>query len=154
MNIMTVFFFFFLSCSSYIIHSHFATMSHWYVYNLRYYDSNNNKNKLMNFFFFFTYRYITSGKSWMERWLREYLFSSSLLQIGLKRIRISLYDKSHLADQRSNYHSWYPNHVSILAQYKFQFVPINFSRFSLSFVFPLFTLLVIHSVKRNVESRS
>lgn len=105
-------------------------------------------------FFFFTYRYITSGKSWMERWLREYLFSSSLLQIGLKRIRISLYDKSHLADQRSNYHSWYPNHVSILAQYKFQFVPINFSRFSLSFVFPLFTLLVIHSVKRNVESRS
>lgn len=87
MNIMTVFFFFFLSCSSYIIHSHFATMSHWYVYNLRYYDNNNNKNKLMNFFFFFTYRYITSGKSWMERWLREYLFSSSLLQIGLKRIR-------------------------------------------------------------------
>lgn len=72
----------------------------------------------------------------------------------IKTNTVSLYDKSHLADQRSNYHSWYPNHVSILAQYKFQFVPINFSRFSLSFVFPLFTLLVIHSVKRNVESRS
>lgn len=153
MNIMTVFFFFFLSCSSYIIHSHFATMSHWYVYNLRYYDSNNNKNKLMNFFFFYLSIYyewkIVNGE--MITRILVFLLPPSN---RIKTNTVSLYDKSHLADQRSNYHSWYPNHVSILAQYKFQFVPINFSRFSLSFVFPLFTLLVIHSVKRNVESRS
>ena len=152
MNIMTVFFFF-LSCSSYIIHSHFATMSHWYVYNLRYYDNNNNKNKLMNFFFFYLSIYyewkIVNGE--MITRILVFLLPPSN---RIKTNTVSLYDKSHLADQRSNYHSWYPNHVSILAQYKFQFVPINFSRFSLSFVFPLFTLLVIHSVKRNVESRS
>lgn len=91
---------------------------------------------------------ITSEKSWMERWLREYLFFPSN---RIKMNTVSLYDKSHLADQRSNYHSWYPNHVSILAQYKFQFVPINF-RFSLSFVFPLFSLPK-YSVKRNVGSQ-
>lgn len=146
-------FFFFLSCSSYIIHSHFATMSHWYVYNLRYYDNNNNKNKLMNFFFFYLSIYyewkIVNGE--MITRILVFLLPPSN---RIKTNTVSLYDKSHLADQRSNYHSWYPNHVSILAQYKFQFVPINFSRFSLSFVFPLFTLLVIHSVKRNVESRS
>lgn len=151
MNIMTVFFFFFLSCSSYIIHSHFATMSHWYVYNLRYYDSNNNKNKLMNFFFFLLIDILrVENREWRDDYANTCFPPSN----RIKTNTVSLYDKSHLADQRSNYHSWYPNHVSILAQYKFQFVPINFSRFSLSFVFPLFTLLVIHSVKRNVESRS
>lgn len=126
---MTIFFF--LSCSSYIIHSHFATMSHWYVHNLPYYDSNN-KNKLMNFFLLVD---ITSENSWMERWLREYLFFPSN---RIKTNTVSLYDKSHLADQRSNYHSWYPNHVSILAQYKFQFVPINFADFLFHSCFPCF----------------
>lgn len=78
---------------------------------------------------------ITSEKSWMERWLREYLFFPSN---RIKTNTVSLYDKSHLADQRSNYHSWYPNHVSILAQYKFQFVPINFADFLFHSCFPCF----------------
>lgn len=102
----------------------------------------------INLWIFFLLIDITSEKSWMERWLREYLFFPSN---RIKTNTVSLYDKSHLADQRSNYHSWYPNHVSILAQYKFQFVPINF-RFSLSFVFPLFSLPK-YSVKRNVGSQ-
>lgn len=56
-------------------------MSHWYIHNLPYYDSNN-KNKLMNFFFYLSILRVKN-----REWRDDYANTCFSLQIGLKRIR-------------------------------------------------------------------
>lgn len=74
---MTIFFF--LSCSSYIIHSHFATMSHWYIICLIMIVI----IKISLWIFFYLSILRVKNREWRD----DYANTCFSLQIGLKRIR-------------------------------------------------------------------